>query len=141
MTPYEILLSESQERMLLVARKGTEEEIRRIFDKWDLDAVVVGHVTDDSSSARLSAAPRWRASRLRRSPRTRRCTSGPPPSPASQDQLQHLDIAAVPEPKDLGATLKHLLASPNIASKSGSFVSTIITCAATPWWRPAPMPQ
>ena len=47
MTPYEILLSESQERMLLVAKKGTEDEIKRIFDKWDLDAVVIGRVTDD----------------------------------------------------------------------------------------------
>jgi phosphoribosylformylglycinamidine synthase len=42
MTPYEILLSESQERMLLVAKKGTEERNQRIFDKWDLDAVVIG---------------------------------------------------------------------------------------------------
>ncbi|HVO91601.1 MAG TPA: phosphoribosylformylglycinamidine synthase subunit PurL, partial [Terriglobales bacterium] len=47
MTPYEILLSESQERMLLVAKRGHEEEIKKIFDKWDLDAVVVGQVTED----------------------------------------------------------------------------------------------
>ena len=48
MTPYEILLSESQERMLLVAKAGTEAEIKRIFDKWDLEAVVVGQVTNDN---------------------------------------------------------------------------------------------
>ena len=47
MTPYEILLSESQERMLLVAKQGCEEAIKKIFDKWDLDAVVVGRVTGD----------------------------------------------------------------------------------------------
>ena len=47
MTPYEILLSESQERMLLVAKKGKEKEVRRIFEKWDLDAVVIGRVTKD----------------------------------------------------------------------------------------------
>src|SRR5689334_18719545 len=47
MTPYEILLSESQERMLLVARRGAEPEIQEIFEKWDLDAVVIGKVTDD----------------------------------------------------------------------------------------------
>src|SRR5690242_20296450 len=41
MTPYEILLSESQERMLLVARAGSEAEVQRIFEKWDLDAVVI----------------------------------------------------------------------------------------------------
>src|SRR5262249_58255680 len=47
MTPYELMLSESQERMLMVVEKGREEEVRRIFDKWDLDAEVVGAVTSD----------------------------------------------------------------------------------------------
>jgi phosphoribosylformylglycinamidine synthase II len=46
MTPYEILLSESQERMLLVAQKGKEEAVIKICKKWDLDAAVIGHVTD-----------------------------------------------------------------------------------------------
>jgi len=46
MTPYEIMLSESQERMLLVAKKEKVEEVRKIFSKWDLDAVVIGHVTE-----------------------------------------------------------------------------------------------
>jgi phosphoribosylformylglycinamidine synthase len=46
MTPYEIMLSESQERMLLVAEKGREEEVLRVFRKWGLDAVIVGTVTD-----------------------------------------------------------------------------------------------
>jgi phosphoribosylformylglycinamidine synthase len=47
MTPYEIMLSESQERMLLVVEKGREEEIFRVFRKWGLDAVTIGTVTDD----------------------------------------------------------------------------------------------
>src|SRR5438094_1001665 len=47
MTPYEIMLSESQERMLLVAEKGREEEVFRVFRKWGLDAVTVGQVTGD----------------------------------------------------------------------------------------------
>jgi phosphoribosylformylglycinamidine synthase II len=47
MTPYEIMLSESQERMLLVAEKGREEEVIRIFKKWEIDAVVIGQVTQD----------------------------------------------------------------------------------------------
>ncbi len=47
MTPYEIMLSESQERMLLVAEKGREDEVLRIFDKWGLDARVIGSVKDD----------------------------------------------------------------------------------------------
>src|SRR5204863_8120394 len=47
MTPYEIMLSESQERMLLVVKRGREREIERIFDKWDLHAVRIGEVTSD----------------------------------------------------------------------------------------------
>jgi len=47
MTPYEIMLSESQERMLLVAEKGREDEVFRVFRKWGLDAVTIGQVTDD----------------------------------------------------------------------------------------------
>jgi selenophosphate synthetase-related protein len=47
MTPYEIMLSESQERMLLVVRTGREQEVERIFDKWDLHAVRIGEVTTD----------------------------------------------------------------------------------------------
>jgi len=48
MTPYEIMLSESQERMLLVAEKGRENEVFRVFEKWGLDAVEVGKVTTDN---------------------------------------------------------------------------------------------
>src|SRR5689334_15078845 len=47
MTPYEIMLSESQERMLIVAKQGREDEVIRTFEKWDLNAAVVGEVTDD----------------------------------------------------------------------------------------------
>ena len=45
--PYELLLSESQERMLIVAKAGHEEEVKAIFARWDLQAEVVGHVTND----------------------------------------------------------------------------------------------
>src|ERR687894_2381953 len=47
MTPYEIMLSESQERMLLVVKRGREAEVERIFDKWDLHAARIGEVTGD----------------------------------------------------------------------------------------------
>ena len=47
MTPYEIMLSESQERMLIVADAGRERQVVDIFKKWELDAVVIGRVTDD----------------------------------------------------------------------------------------------
>ncbi len=49
MTPYEIMLSESQERMLLVAEKGREDEVFRVFQKWGLDAVTIGRVIDQST--------------------------------------------------------------------------------------------
>jgi len=49
MTPYETLLSESQERMLVVVSKGMEQNALALFDKWDLDAAVVGEVTDTGS--------------------------------------------------------------------------------------------
>ncbi|HXN13576.1 MAG TPA: phosphoribosylformylglycinamidine synthase subunit PurL, partial [Candidatus Acidoferrales bacterium] len=52
LTPYEILLSESQERMLIVAERGREAELQAVFEKWDLHAVVIGRITDDN---------RWRA--------------------------------------------------------------------------------
>jgi phosphoribosylformylglycinamidine synthase subunit PurL len=47
MTPYEILLSESQERMLIIARRGKEDVVRAIFEKWDVPCVEIGHVADD----------------------------------------------------------------------------------------------
>src|SRR5262249_44631356 len=47
MTPYEIMLSESQERMLIVAKRGREHEVVRVFEKWDLNASVIGEVTGD----------------------------------------------------------------------------------------------
>jgi phosphoribosylformylglycinamidine synthase len=46
MVPFEILLSESQERMLIVVQRGKEAEIKAIFDKWDLNCEQIGHVTD-----------------------------------------------------------------------------------------------
>ena len=55
MTAYEMMLSESQERMLLVAEKGREEEVFRVFSKWGLDAVTIGTVTADGTSARAAS--------------------------------------------------------------------------------------
>jgi phosphoribosylformylglycinamidine (FGAM) synthase-like enzyme len=51
MSAYEIMLSESQERMLLVAQKGREQEVFRVFEKWGLDAVEVGKVTAGKTCA------------------------------------------------------------------------------------------
>jgi len=67
MSPYEILLSESQERMLLVAKQGCEPKVLEICKKWELDAAVIGHVTDTSGGwcARPLDTIRFRASRSR----------------------------------------------------------------------------
>jgi phosphoribosylformylglycinamidine synthase len=117
MTPYEILLSESQERMLLVAKKGTEAEIKCIFDKWDLDAVVIGQVTEDRhfrvSFGGVEVACIPISALTKDAPVYQR----PAHRPKGHDEVGQLDLSKLVEPEDLGATLKLLLGSPNIASK------------------------
>jgi phosphoribosylformylglycinamidine synthase subunit PurL len=117
MTPYEILLSESQERMLLVAKKGREGEVKKIFQRWDLDAVVIGKVTKDrmfrvlnagEEVARIPVAALTSAAPVYHRPAER---------PANLDEIQRLDLEKIPPPADLAATWKQLLDSPNIASK------------------------
>jgi phosphoribosylformylglycinamidine synthase len=117
MTPYEILLSESQERMLLVVKKGSEEKVRRIFERWDLDGVVVGKVTRDRTFRALSEG-----SEVARIPIAALTTEAPVYSrpaerPQSQDEVQRLDLTRVDVPRELGETLKVILGSPNVASK------------------------
>jgi phosphoribosylformylglycinamidine synthase len=117
MTPYEILLSESQERMLLVAKRGCEDHVKRIFDKWDLDAVVVGRVTDDQQFRAL-----WQGAEVARIPiaaltKEAPVYQRPAARPAQLDHIQQLDLSKLQAPDDFGAVFKQLLASPNIASK------------------------
>ena len=117
MTPYEILLSESQERMLLVVKKGSEERVKQIFEKWDLEAVVVGKVTDDRMFRAL-----FNGTEVARIPVAALTDEAPvydrrARRPESQDELQKLDVDKIAVPGDLAATLKSLLSSPNIASK------------------------
>jgi phosphoribosylformylglycinamidine (FGAM) synthase-like enzyme len=54
MVPFEILLSESQERMLIVVKKGKEKTVNSIFEKWDLHAVKIGEVTDSQNMSGIS---------------------------------------------------------------------------------------
>ena len=76
MTAYEIMLSESQERMLLVAQKGREQEVLRVFEKWGLDAVEVGRVTERRQDARSPPWQKWSPIfPTKRLPTTRRFTS------------------------------------------------------------------
>ncbi|MEE9232709.1 MAG: phosphoribosylformylglycinamidine synthase subunit PurL [Nitrospirales bacterium] len=121
MTPYEILLSESQERMLLVAKPGKEEAVLAVCQKWGIDAAVVGRVTDDGllriregeqvvaeipADAIAEGAPRYER---------------PSAPPQYQDLLQALNLDALPDVKDPTDALLQLLASPTIASKRWVF--------------------
>jgi phosphoribosylformylglycinamidine synthase subunit PurL len=120
MTPYEILLSESQERMLLVAAKGREEEVRRVFAKWELDAVEIGRVTESSDlTARLhgEVVARVPVELLAEAPKYRKPTA----EPAWLAERRAFDPLTLSEPSDYGAALAELLASPTIASKEWAF--------------------
>jgi phosphoribosylformylglycinamidine synthase subunit PurL len=117
MTPYEIMLSESQERMLLVAEKGREHEVLDVFKKWGLDAVVVGTVTEGGIAKVLNhgqiAAEIPAHPLAEEGPVYRR--------PIAQPPLRHETAADwfqfAPEGTNLTANLAKLLASPAIASK------------------------
>ncbi len=120
MTPYEILLSESQERMLLVAARGREEEVRRVFSKWELDAVEIGRVTEGGElTARLNGevVARVPVEFLAEAPKYRKPTA----EPAWLAERRGFDPLTLPEPDDYGVALVHLLAAPTIASKEWAF--------------------
>jgi phosphoribosylformylglycinamidine synthase II len=116
MQPYEVMMSESQERMLLVAERGHEETLRAIFRKWDLNAVVVGEVTDDGMLTILddsAVVAHLSAEFLTSPPRYEM----PVEEPAYLAATRAADLASLPEPADKGEVLLRLLASPNVASK------------------------
>ncbi len=117
MSPYEIMLSESQERMLLVAQKGREEEVVRVFEKWGLDAVEIGRVTGDGKMRVLhhgevvseipngtltDDAPVYKRPLERWEP------------PVPREMPESIRLA---EAGDFTGNLKRLLASPNICGK------------------------
>lgn len=118
-TPYEIMLSESQERMLLIVEPTNLDAIQKIFHKWDLDAVVIGKVTDDKmlrvrmNEKVLAEIPAEYLILGGKAPVYERETKIPPhiANPGSSD------IGALPEPEDYGKILLNLIGEPNIASK------------------------
>src|SRR6202795_2204768 len=117
MTPYEIMLSESQERMLLVAEKGREHEVLAVFKKWGLDAVVVGQVTE-GGIARINNNGRVAAEILAHALAEEGPVYNRPlaaPAPAIESQKDWFGFA--PEGTNLTANFVKLLASPAIASK------------------------
>src|SRR5213592_5010088 len=115
MTPYEIMLSESQERMLLVVKKGREAEVEAIFDKWDLHAAHIGEVTSDGlmrvkdhgkvvaeipNSALVDEAPVY---------------DRPTARPAYLDAVRAFDAASLPSDKNVRKSFLSLLGSPTVA--------------------------
>jgi phosphoribosylformylglycinamidine synthase len=117
MTPYEVMLSESQERMLIVAKRGREDEVLRIFHKWDLDAAVIGRVTDDGRVRILDGAKEVANLPVRPLTDGAPLYDRPTRRPAEQDALQSFDPLSVPPGRDHGETLLALLSRPTIASK------------------------
>jgi phosphoribosylformylglycinamidine synthase subunit PurL len=121
MTPYEIMLSESQERMLLVAKAGREREVEAVFEKWDLHAVRIGHVTGTGRvrlhvhGALVADVP------------TRALTdegpvyTRPMARPSWQSDVQRLDLSELAMPPSSQAAFESLLASPIIASKRWAY--------------------
>ena len=112
MTPYEMMLSESQERMLMVLKPGREAEAEAIFRKWELDFAVIGRVTD---TGRLVL--RWQGETVADLPLApigddapkydRPYVRTPPPAP----------LTDIPESTDIGADLLKLMGSPELASR------------------------
>jgi phosphoribosylformylglycinamidine synthase len=121
MTPYEILLSESQERMLVVAKRGQERLVKEILAKWDLAAEVIGEVI---------AEPVYRVTEgdriVAEFPGSRLVTDCPVYHPEAREgdgviALRTRDVSAIPEraeERDAAWTLRELLSSPTIASKA-----------------------
>ena len=130
MTPYEVMLSESQERMLVVARRGREDEVRAIFKRWELHSDVIGHVTDDGlvrvkdGDEVVAEVPALLFTEM--------CPSYRREGQPSEEivRRRQIDLSAVPDVRPDGAAgagltageaLLGLLAAPTVASKVAVF--------------------
>ncbi len=118
MTPYDVMLSESQERMLVVVQRGREREVESIFEAWDLTSAVIGEVTGDGLITVFDGrdqVARLPVKLLTDGAPMRRLVGFAPEPPYG------LDVDALPPPADPGASLLRLLASPNLTSRRGVF--------------------
>ncbi len=123
MTAYELLLSESQERMLVVAEKGREQEVLDVYEKWDLHAVVIGEVTDTGH------VEYWQHGELKANiPSHSLVLGGGAPvyeretqEPAYLAEKHSFDGSSIPEETNFNEAVKKLITSPNIASKRWVF--------------------
>ena len=119
MQPFEILLSESQERMLIVVRKGQEEVVNRIFEKWDLHAVHIGDVTEGNTLRYF-----MNGELVSEIPAKSLVLGGGAPvyereytEPAYYAEAKKFSINSIAEPKDLVVVARQIMANHNIASK------------------------
>ncbi len=119
MKPFEILLSESQERMLLVAKKGKEDVVKKIFDKWDLQCTQIGEVIEGDILKFY-----MHGELVAEVPASALVLGGGAPQydreyrePGYLKEIEKFDINSVPEPENYLEVAKKLLASPTIASK------------------------
>lgn len=119
MQPFEILLSESQERMLIVVKKGREKEVQKVFDKWDLNCAMIGTVTDTKrikfyvGDDLVADVPAHDLVLGGGAPVYHRDYK----EPAYFKESKKFNIDSVEIPKDLKAVSKFLISHPNIASK------------------------
>ena len=118
MTPYEIMLSESQERMLIIVKKGREDEVKRIFDKWDLPWSEIGRVTD---SGRMVVRNQGQV--VADIPARKLADEAPiyqreAREPEYLKAVRAFTLDGVPDTKDAVGVLQTLLALPTIASKN-----------------------
>jgi phosphoribosylformylglycinamidine synthase subunit PurL len=119
MTAYEMMLSESQERMLVVVEKGKEAEAIAIFDKWGLASAVVGRVTDDGMLRLLHHGEVVAEVPVKTLADDAPVYYRPSAVPAYYEANANVDpVAAIPEPADVNETLKALLAQPTVANKA-----------------------
>ncbi|MFT5185049.1 MAG: phosphoribosylformylglycinamidine synthase II, partial [Flavobacteriales bacterium] len=119
MKPFEILMSESQERMLVVVKQGKEQEVEDIFKKWDLHAVAIGEVTEGPLLRFF-----MNGEKVVEVPADSLVLGGGAPvytreskEPAYYAKGQKFTLDQIPEPKDLAVVARQLLANPNICSK------------------------
>lgn len=118
MTAYEIMLSESQERMLVIAKKGCEEKIKDVFEKWDLHSEIIGHVTDDES---LKIFHRGEM-KAEMTPFDLVLGGGAPvyhresSEPAYLNETRNFNFENLPQ-VDIKESFKKIFSSPNICSK------------------------
>ncbi|HHY13389.1 MAG TPA: phosphoribosylformylglycinamidine synthase subunit PurL, partial [Thermoanaerobacterales bacterium] len=117
MTPYEIMLSESQERMLIIVEKGREEEAQKIFDKWDIDAAKIGEVTDDGMMRILNNGEEVAAVPALSLAEGAPTIKGDTERPKYLEDVNMFDTNNLPLPTDYNEVLKELIGSLNICSR------------------------